>query len=55
MVSLVATQNVDGFHKLAGNQRVGELQGSIRSISLSSLRKSCSNGKFFTQRELCTL
>ncbi|WP_336635028.1 NAD-dependent deacylase [Lysinibacillus fusiformis] len=32
IVSLVATQNVDGFHQLAGSQNVEELHGSIRSI-----------------------
>ncbi|KOS59861.1 NAD-dependent deacylase [Lysinibacillus agricola] len=32
IVSLVATQNVDGFHQLAGSQRVEELHGSIRSV-----------------------
>lgn len=31
-VALIATQNVDGFHQLAGSQRVEELHGSIRSI-----------------------
>jgi len=32
LVSLIATQNVDGFHQLAGSQSVEELHGSIRSI-----------------------
>lgn len=32
IVSLIATQNVDGFHQLAGSQNVEELHGSIRTI-----------------------
>nr|WP_106778963.1 NAD-dependent deacylase [Lysinibacillus timonensis] len=32
LINLIATQNVDGFHKLAGNKRVEELHGDIQSI-----------------------
>lgn len=31
LVHTIATQNVDGFHQLAGSQNVSELHGSIRS------------------------
>ncbi|PZD93065.1 NAD-dependent protein deacylase [Paenibacillus sambharensis] len=31
-IQLIATQNVDGLHQLAGNKQVEELHGSIRSF-----------------------
>lgn len=32
LIRAVATQNVDGLHQRAGNRRVAELHGSIRSV-----------------------
>jgi len=40
LVSLIATQNVDGFHQLAGSQFVEKLHGSIRSIRCQRCQQS---------------
>lgn len=52
LVSLVATQNVDGFHQLAGSQNVEELHGSIRTIRC---HRCGEQGKIaaFLQQESC--
>ncbi|MGE7690264.1 SIR2 family NAD-dependent protein deacylase [Lysinibacillus sp. NPDC097214] len=52
IVSLVATQNVDGFHQLAGSQRVEELHGSIRSIRCHRCEKAASMESFL-HKESC--
>lgn len=52
LISLVATQNVDGFHQLAGSQNVEELHGSIRTTRCHSCGKK---GEMlaFLQKESC--
>lgn len=51
-VTLVATQNVDGFHQLAGSQHVEELHGSIRSIRCHYCGKQAEMAAFL-QKESC--
>lgn len=52
LVSLVATQNVDGFHQLAGSQHVEELHGTIRSIRCHHCGKQAEMAAFL-QKESC--
>ena len=52
LVSLVATQNVDGFHQLAGSQNVEELHGSIREIRCQRCGKQAEMAAFL-QKESC--
>ncbi|WP_341299454.1 NAD-dependent deacylase [Lysinibacillus sp. FSL H8-0500] len=51
MVSLIATQNVDGFHQLAGSQRVEELHGSIRTIRCDRCQQAAAMEHFFDKIE----
>jgi NAD-dependent deacetylase len=39
LVHLIATQNVDGFHKRAGNKRVEELHGQIHTVRCNRCRQ----------------
>lgn len=52
IVSLIATQNVDGFHQLAGSQRIEELHGSIRSVRCHRCEKVAPMESFF-HKESC--
>ena len=52
LVSLIATQNVDGFHQLAGSQNVEELHGSIRTIRCQHCGKRDEMAAFL-QKESC--
>ncbi|MCL6601002.1 MAG: NAD-dependent deacylase [Alicyclobacillus macrosporangiidus] len=49
-VDAIATQNVDGFHQMAGSRRVYELHGSIRSARCSNCGASASVEDFVAQR-----
>lgn len=46
MISFIATQNVDGFHQLAGSQRVEEPHGSIRTIRCHHCQQAASIEQF---------
>ncbi|WP_107924415.1 SIR2 family NAD-dependent protein deacylase [Lysinibacillus parviboronicapiens] len=52
MVSLIATQNVDGFHQLAGSNKVEELHGSIRTIRCHDCQRA-STMQSFLDKEHC--
>ncbi|SDN61084.1 NAD-dependent protein deacetylase, SIR2 family [Paenibacillus sp. yr247] len=49
LVKAVATQNVDGFHQLAGSHNVHELHGSIRSVCCSECDHPASTERFLDQ------
>lgn len=52
LVSCIATQNVDGLHKLAGSNNIFELHGNIRTIRC----ETCNNAaeiKEFLERKPC--
>ena len=49
LVSLIATQNVDGFHQLAGSQSVEELHGSIRSIRCHRCQRAAVMASFLNK------
>lgn len=45
-VHAIATQNVDGFHQMAGSKTVFELHGSIRSCRCQNCGESADNNRF---------
>nr|WP_275984019.1 NAD-dependent deacylase [Paenibacillus hamazuiensis] len=49
LLQLLATQNVDGLHQMAGNQLVEELHGSIRSIRCAKCSKASTVEAFMEQ------
>lgn len=49
LVHAVATQNVDGFHQMAGSQNVYELHGSIRAARCSKCGHEASEGEFLNR------
>lgn len=53
LVSLITTQNVDGFHQLAGSQYVEELHGSIRSIRCQRCQQAAGMESFLNKAS-CT-
>jgi NAD-dependent SIR2 family protein deacetylase len=52
LIKAVATQNVDGFHTLAGNHNVYELHGSIHKIRCATCSKPISKEEFL-KKESC--
>lgn len=53
LVALVATQNVDGLHQLAGNKDVAELHGNIVTIRCEKCKKPHSKAHFM-ENAVCT-
>ncbi|WP_431030462.1 SIR2 family NAD-dependent protein deacylase [Lysinibacillus sp. LZ02] len=54
IIARVATQNVDGFHKAAGNTYVDELHGSIHAVRCHKCGHEANAQAFFDQ-ETCTV
>lgn len=52
LLQAIVTQNVDGFHSAAGNHRVYELHGSIRSFRCVSCGQPATE-ETFLKKELC--
>jgi NAD-dependent deacetylase len=52
LIQSIATQNVDGFHKRAGNKKVYELHGSINSFRCSNCNERVSKESFM-KKEPC--
>ena len=48
-LQLVATQNVDGLHQMAGNRHVAELHGSIRSFRCHSCLRAATREQFMAK------
>jgi NAD-dependent deacetylase len=53
LVHAIATQNVDGFHQVAGSKQVYELHGSIRSFRCAACGQSATR-ELFLAGESCT-
>lgn len=53
LIDCVATQNVDGFHRVAGSKNVEELHGSIQTIRCQACGQSESLESFLN-KESCT-
>lgn len=49
----IITQNVDGFHQLAGSQSLAELHGTLRSCHCSGCRKSYPIASFLENDLTC--
>ena len=54
VLDCVATQNVDGFHQLAGNRNVNELHGTIKTIRCHSCNQPATLTEFLN-KEVCKL
>lgn len=52
MIHTVATQNVDGLHKLAGNQNVAELHGRIHDVYCQNCQQTATSEQFLA-KESC--
>ena len=48
-LQLVATQNVDGLHQMAGNRNVAELHGSIRTFRCHDCMREADREKFMSK------
>lgn len=53
LVQAVATQNVDGFHSMAGSENVFELHGTIHRMHCESCSKEATREQFFN-KEACS-
>lgn len=53
LVQLIATQNVDRLHQLAGSEKVAELHGNITTIRCHACKKSHALEQFLTNA-ICT-
>jgi NAD-dependent deacetylase len=49
----IITQNVDGFHHLAGSQQVSELHGTLRTCQCSSCGAVFNNERFLGEDLVC--
>ncbi|SER73457.1 SIR2 family NAD-dependent protein deacylase [Salisediminibacterium halotolerans] len=50
LVDLVATQNVDGLHEMAGSDPVARLHGSIRTFHCADCQKAVTEEDFLTKQ-----
>lgn len=50
LLSAIVTQNVDGFHHAAGNEKVFELHGSLRSILCSECGRGADEESFLNHK-----
>lgn len=49
----ILTQNVDGFHQLAGSQNVAEMHGSLRSIYCDECGEKASSERYMNDDFVC--
>lgn len=50
LIDRVATQNVDGFHKIAGNKKVDELHGRIHAVRCQKCHHEATVEAFLTKQ-----
>ncbi|WNS73553.1 NAD-dependent protein deacylase [Bacillus sp. DTU_2020_1000418_1_SI_GHA_SEK_038] len=53
VIQSIITQNVDGFHQLAGNKRVAELHGTLQQLHCQSCGKKYSSEEYINQEYNC--
>lgn len=53
IIQSIITQNVDGFHQLAGSRHVAELHGTLQSLHCQSCGKQDSSEKYIRQSYHC--
>jgi len=53
MVKSIITQNVDGFHQLAGSKKVLELHGTLQRVHCQTCGKSYSSELYIKKETMC--
>ena len=53
LIKSIITQNVDGFHQLAGSQKVAELHGTLQKLYCQSCKKEFSSEEYINQEYYC--
>ncbi|MEH7125620.1 NAD-dependent protein deacylase [Bacillus sp. JJ1503] len=53
IIQSIITQNVDGFHQLAGNKKVAELHGTLQQLHCQSCGKKYSSGEYINEAYSC--
>lgn len=53
LIQSIITQNVDGFHQLAGSRRVAELHGTLQTLYCQSCGKKDNSEKYIDQFYHC--
>lgn len=55
IIKSIVTQNVDGFHQLAGSEKVLELHGTLQTLSCVKCKKTYPSSKYFEEKgERCS-
>lgn len=53
LIQSIITQNVDGFHHMAGSERVAELHGTLRKVHCETCKKEYDNAKYIHEAYHC--
>lgn len=53
VIQSIITQNVDGFHQLAGSKRVAELHGTLQKLHCQACRKEYDSEEYINQEYYC--
>ncbi|MFD1708198.1 NAD-dependent protein deacylase [Siminovitchia sediminis] len=53
MIKSIITQNVDGFHKEAGSEKVAELHGTLQKVHCQSCGKRYDNSTYASEQYTC--
>ncbi len=53
LIQSIITQNVDGFHQLAGSIRVAELHGTLQKLHCQSCRKEYNSEEYLNEEYYC--
>lgn len=53
LIQSIITQNVDGFHELAGSKRVAELHGTLQQLHCQACGKQYSSEEYINQEYNC--
>jgi NAD-dependent deacetylase len=53
MIQSIITQNVDGFHQLAGSRQVAELHGTLQKLHCQNCGKEYSSEEYVNQAYYC--
>ncbi|HHY73266.1 MAG TPA: NAD-dependent protein deacylase [Bacillus bacterium] len=54
IIQSIITQNVDGFHQLAGSIHVAELHGTLRKLHCQACGKEYSSDEYINKKYYCT-
>jgi len=54
LIQSIITQNVDGFHHMAGSKRVAELHGTLRKLHCETCKKEYGNEAYMEETYHCS-